>query len=313
MVLLFVEKGEDMYSEKEKTLGILTAIAAYIIWGVLPLYWKLASGVPASEILAYRIIWSFVFMVIIIVLLGKTKEIWAEIQALFKKPKLILAITTASVLITANWFIFIFTVNDGHVISASLGYYINPLVNVLLATVFLKEKLSRGEMLAVLSAAIGVLILAIHQGVFPWAAISMAVTFGLYGLIKKLVPVSAWGGLTVETMIMTPFALVFLLFFARDAFMHFGFDTNLVLFGAGVVTAIPLLLFATSARRISYVMLGFIQYVGPTLMLILGVFVFHEAFDFIQLIAFIFIWAALLIFTISHVVFAAKLKKTTVS
>ncbi|EUJ23795.1 RarD protein [Listeria grandensis FSL F6-0971] len=302
-----------MYTEKEKTWGILAAIAAYIIWGVLPLYWKMAGGVPASEILAYRIIWSFVFMVLIIAMMGKSKVVWAEIISIIKRPKLILAISVASVLITANWFIFIFTVNDGHVISASLGYYINPLVNVLLATVFLKEKLSRGEVLAVLSAAVGVLILAIHQGVFPWAAISMAVTFGLYGLIKKLVPVSAWGGLTIETMIMTPFALLFLVFFAQDAFMRFGLDTNLVLFGAGVVTAIPLLLFATSARRISYVMLGFIQYVGPTLMLILGVFVFHEAFDGIQLIAFLFIWAALLIFTVSHLIIASKLKKATIS
>lgn len=302
-----------MHAEKEKTLGILAAIGAYIIWGVLPLYWKMAGDVPASEILAYRIIWSFVFMVAIIAILGKTKEVWTEIISIFKRPKLILAISVASVLITANWFIFIFTVNDGHVISASLGYYINPLVNVLLATVFLKEKLSRGEMLAVLSAAIGVLILAIHQGVFPWAAISMAVTFGLYGLIKKLVPISAWGGLTIETLIMTPFAMIFLLFFAQDAFMQFGLDTNLVLFGAGVVTAIPLLLFATSARRISYVMLGFIQYVGPTLMLILGVFVFHEAFDSTQLIAFLFIWAALLIFTVSNIIITQKMKKATLS
>ncbi|WP_430536316.1 EamA family transporter RarD [Listeria rocourtiae] len=302
-----------MHTEKEKLKGILAAIGAYIIWGVLPLYWKMASDVPASEILAYRIIWSFVFMVAIIAILGKTKEVWTEIFSIFKRPKLILAISVAAVLITANWFIFIFTVNDGHVISASLGYYINPLINVLLATIFLKEKLSRGEMLAVLSAAIGVLILAIHQGVFPWAAISMAVTFGLYGLIKKLVPISAWGGLTIETLIMAPFAFIFLLFFAQDAFMHFGFDTNLVLFGAGVVTAIPLLLFATSARRISYVMLGFIQYVGPTLMLILGVFVFHEAFDKTQLIAFLFIWAALLIFTISNVIITSKLKKASLS
>ncbi|EUJ35564.1 RarD protein [Listeria weihenstephanensis FSL R9-0317] len=289
--------------------GILAAVMAYIIWGVLPLYWKMAGDVPASEILAYRIIWSFVFMVVIIAILGKTREVWTEIISILKRPRLLLAITIASVLITANWFIFIFTVNDGHVISASLGYYINPLVNVLLATVFLKEKLSRGEALAVLSAAIGVLILAIHQGVFPWAAISMAVTFGLYGLIKKLVPISVWGGLTIETLIMTPFALIFLLFFAQDAFMKFGLDTNLVLFGAGVVTAIPLLLFATSAKRISYVMLGFIQYIGPTLMLILGVFVFHEAFDSTQFIAFLFIWAALLIFTISHLLMLSKLKK----
>ncbi|EUJ48070.1 EamA family transporter RarD [Paenilisteria rocourtiae] len=302
-----------MHTEKEKLKGILAAIGAYLIWGVLPLYWKMADDVPASEILAYRIIWSFVFMVVIIAILGKTKEVWTEIFSIFKRPKLILAISVAAVLITANWFIFIFTVNDGHVISASLGYYINPLINVLLATIFLKEKLSRGEMLAVLSAAIGVLILAIHQGVFPWAAISMAVTFGLYGLIKKLVPISAWGGLTIETLIMAPFAFIFLLFFAQDAFMHFGFDTNLVLFGAGVVTAIPLLLFATSARRISYVMLGFIQYVGPTLMLILGVFVFHEAFDKTQLIAFLFIWAALLIFTISNVIITSKLKKASLS
>lgn len=214
MVLLFcLEKVSICIQKKKKMWGILAAVMAYIIWGVLPLYWKMAGDVPASEILAYRIIWSFVFMVVIIAILGKTREVWTEIISILKRPRLLLAITIASVLITANWFIFIFTVNDGHVISASLGYYINPLVNVLLATVFLKEKLSRGEALAVLSAAIGVLILAIHQGVFPWAAISMAVTFGLYGLIKKLVPISVWGGLTIETLIMTPFALIFFTLF----------------------------------------------------------------------------------------------------
>ncbi|WP_167630474.1 EamA family transporter RarD [Listeria valentina] len=295
--------------KNEQTMGILAGAFAYVLWGILPIYWKLGKEVPAIEILAYRIIWSFVFMIFLIVAIRKSKEVLTEMKAVLKKPKTALLITLAAILVTANWFIFIFTVNSGHVTEASLGYYINPLVNVLIATVFLKERLNVAEIIAVVFAFIGVLILTYHEGGVPWAAIAMAVTFSLYGLIKKFVPVSTWTGLTLETLIIAPFALIYLLFFAKHFFMSFPAQTDLVMVGAGIVTAIPLLLFATAAKRISYTMVGFLQYIGPTLMLILGVLLFKESFDSMQFTAFACIWIGIIIFTVSHIYISAKLKQ----
>ncbi|KMT58506.1 RarD protein [Listeria fleischmannii 1991] len=293
----------------EKMIGVIAGALAYVLWGILPMYWKLATEVPAMEILAYRIIWSFVFMIFLIAVLRKTNAVLVEVKTIFKRPKTASLITLAAILITVNWFIFIFTVNSGHVTEASLGYYINPLVNVLIATVFLKERLSRGEMIAVLLAFIGVSILTYHQGTVPYAALAMAVTFSLYGLIKKFVPVSTWTGLTLETLIITPFALIYLLFFSKNFFMSYSLHVDFIMIGAGIVTAIPLLLFATAAKKISYTMVGFLQYIGPTLMLILGVLLYKESFDKVQLTAFICIWAAILVFTISHIYLNAKLKQ----
>jgi len=289
-------------------VGIIAGISTYIMWGSLPLYWKLAADVPALEVLAYRIVCSFIFMVIVIAILGKNKAITDEIRRVLGHRKTTFAIIAASVLITANWFIFIFAVSANHVLSASLGYYINPLVNVLLALIFLKEKLKYSEIAAVLFAAAGVIILAWSQGSFPWAAISLAVTMGLYGLIKKVVPVSAWAGLTLETMLITPAALIYLLFFASQPVMSYSFNLNLVLSGTGIITAIPLLLFAVSAKNIPYTMLGFLQYIGPTLMLAIAVLVYNETFNKIQFTAFIFIWCALIIFTMSNFFISAKTK-----
>ncbi|HDA6184329.1 EamA family transporter RarD [Listeria monocytogenes] len=289
--------------------GIIAGALAYVCWGVLPIYWKLVTNVPPMEILAYRIIWSFIFMLFLIVCLRKASMVFQETKDVLLKPKTLIAIIAAAFLVTANWYLFIYTVNSGHVTEASLGYYINPLVNVLLATVILKERLSRGEIIAVISATIGVLILTWHLGSVPWAAIGMAVTFSLYGLIKKVVSVSVWTGLTLETMIITPFALIYVIFFATNGLMQYAAQTNIILVGAGVVTAIPLLLFATAAKKISYTMVGFLQYIGPTLMLALGVLLFKESFDHMQLFAFMFIWLALIIFTISHIYSAAKIKQ----
>ncbi|WP_239256205.1 EamA family transporter RarD [Listeria ilorinensis] len=295
--------------QNEQLIGIAAGAIAYVIWGILPMYWKLAAQVPAGEILAYRILWSFVFMVFLIAILRKTQEVWAEIQHVLKNPRTAILITCAAILITVNWFTFIFTVNSGHVTEASLGYYINPLVNVLIAMIFLKERLTRAEIVAVLLAFIGVMILSVHGGRIPYAALIMAVSFSLYGLIKKYVPVSTYTGLTLETVIIAPFAFIYLLFFAQNFFMSFDMKTDLVMAGPGIVTAIPLLLFATAAKKISYTMVGFLQYIGPTLMFILGVLVYQESFDHTELIAFLFIWAAILTFTFAHILIARKSKQ----
>lgn len=307
---VIVERSVSMENQaKEKKLGILAGGGAYFLWGCLPVYWKLAGDVSDLEILAHRILWSFVFMVLLVFCFGKSKDVFGEITTILKQPKLTLAITLATLLISANWFIFIFSVNSNNILSASMGYYINPIVNVILATIFLKERLSNGEKIAVLSAAIGVIILTWSQGSIPWPAICMAMTFGLYGLIKKMVQINPWTGLTLETMIIAPFALIYLLFFAEHSFLSYSTKVDLVLVGAGIVTAIPLLLFAEGTKRISYTMIGFLQYLAPTLMLVMAVVIYDETFTLIQGISFLFIWIALIIYTASNLFRSAKNRK----
>lgn len=295
--------------EREKKLGILIGAGSYFIWGILPMYWKLAGEIDAVEILAHRMIWSFVFMVVLIGIFGKWSGVMTELRLVSRKPRTLLAITAATLLISANWFLFIFSVNDNNILSVSLGYYINPLVNVVFAMVLLKERLRAAELIAVLIAAIGVILLSISQGAIPWTAISLAITFSLYGLIKKTVSVSTWTGLTVETLLLTPFALIYLLWFADHAFMGYGASLNAVAIGGGLVTVVPLLLFSGAAKQISYVMLGFLQYLAPTLMLIVAVAVYGERLTAFEWASFLIIWIALIIYTTSNIVFAKRQKR----
>ncbi|WP_088105556.1 EamA family transporter RarD [Halalkalibacter urbisdiaboli] len=288
---------------KEQQLGVIAAIAAYLIWGVLPLFWKLLDGVSSGEVLAHRMIWSLVFMLIVLYLMGRLKQVLEDIRVTFSNLKSAIAITLASVFISVNWFVFIYAVNHDKVVEASLGYYINPLVNVLLATIFLKERLSRWEVVSFFFALIGVLYMTIHYGSIPWAAFFLAGSFGVYGLIKKMTKLGAWSGLTIETLIMTPCAFVYLFFIhgsGNGAFVAGGLNPTLLLIGAGAATAIPLLLFATGAKRISFSLIGFLQYIGPTIMLFLGIFLFNEPFSQVQFISFTLIWIALIIFSTSR-------------
>lgn len=284
--------------------GVLAAITAYLLWGVLPLYWKLLDEVAAVEILAHRIIWALVFMMILLFCLRQLGNVAREIRYTFTHAKSALTVSFAAALISINWFMFIFAVNSNRVIEVSLGYYINPLINVLLATLFLKERLTRWELLSFLLATSGVITMTVDYGGVPWAAFGLALSFGLYGLIKKTITIGVWAGLTIETLLMTPFALLFLLGSTGDSslgrlFVSEG-STMLLLLGSGVVTAVPLLLFATGARCISFSLLGFLQYLAPTIMLILGVFLFQEPFSQIKLFSFILIWIGLVIFTVSR-------------
>lgn len=277
--------------------GIAFGFIAYVFWGIIPIYWKLMPSVAPLDILCYRILWSFLFMLIYILATGKWSLFSAETKAVLRDKKKLSAIICAALLISFNWFTFIYTVSQGHVTQASLGYYMNPLVNVLLATLILKEKLSRSGLIACLLALAGVILLTIQTGEIPLASIIMAVTFSFYGLIKKGVAVSSYTGLTIETFVILPIALVYLLFFSQQGFMTYGLTTNLLVVGAGIVTAIPLLLFAEAAKRISYIILGFIQYVGPTLMLLSALFLYHEPYSAEQFIAFGFIWLGIAVFT----------------
>lgn len=286
---------------RERNRGLLLGFSAYILWGIIPLYWKLLPMVSPIDILCYRIVWSFLFMLGYIVISRNWKNFMEEVKVVIAEKKKLFAIICASILISINWFTFIFSVSSGHVTEASLGYYMNPLVNVLLATIFLKEKLSRWGVVACLFAFTGVLLLTIQSGVIPWASLIMAFSFSIYGLIKKGVAVRSYTGLTIETFVIMPFALLYLFFFSKQGFMSYELKPNLLLVGAGIVTAIPLLLFSEAAKRISYIILGFIQYVNPTLMLLFAVFLFHEPYTLGQFVSFGFIWLGILIFTYGNI------------
>lgn len=288
-------------SNNAQTSGILAAALSYVIWGFLPLYWKLLDDVSAGEILAHRIVWSFVFMLFILIIAKKLNLFWTDLKELMIHRKRFIAITSASVIISFNWVLYIWAVNTDQVVQASLGYYINPLISILLGIFVLKEKLTFWQMISFALAFIGVIYLTVHFGTVPWIALLLAISFGIYGLIKKMVNLGAMSGLAIETMFITPIALIFLSFIhtgGSGAFANGALQT-LLLMGAGVATAVPLLLFASGAKKIPLSMIGFLQYIAPTLMLIIGVFLYNEPFTKYHLTAFVCIWSALAIYYLS--------------
>ncbi|WP_221568738.1 EamA family transporter RarD [Alkalihalobacillus sp. TS-13] len=288
---------------KEQVAGIAAGANAYIIWGFLPLYWKLVHHVPSEEVLAHRMIWSSVFMLLVLLILGRMKTFVRELKELKRDRRKLVGIILAAGFITLNWYAYIWAVNNNHIVEASLGYYINPLVSVLMGVIVLKERLCFWQMISFLLALIGVLNLTLHFGSFPWVAMTLALSFGFYGLLKKLTALGALTGLTIETMLITPVALIYISFLGANGSSAFKLSdpsTTLLLAGAGVVTAIPLLLFATGANRTSLSMMGFLQYLAPTISLILGIFLYHETFSKVHLLSFTFIWVALTIFTLSN-------------
>lgn len=280
---------------QEKT-GIIHTLGAYALWGVLPIYWKLLETVSPGETLAHRIIWSAIFMVIIVLSVGKWHELLREWKALMQNRRKFIGVFMATTVISLNWLTFIWAVHNDHVIQASLGYYINPLISILLGILVLKESFTFRQTISFIMAAIGVLYLTISYGVFPWISLLLATSFGLYGLLKKKIDIGPMIGLTIETMLISPIALLFLWFIPQSKFQWGTIlsTTNMLLIGAGVVTAIPLLLFASGAKRISLSLVGFLQYLAPTLMLLIGVFLYNEPFTSAHFIAFLFIWLALI-------------------
>ncbi|UII55185.1 EamA family transporter RarD [Cytobacillus spongiae] len=298
-----------MNEKNEIRLGALSAGFAYFIWGLLPIYWKWLGHVEADEILANRVFWSFIFMLIVLFSTKKMGVFFQTLKQLKERKKQLAALTIASLLVTSNWFIYIFAVNSNQMVEASLGYYINPLVSVLLGMLVLKEKLTTAQYISFGFATAGVLILTLSYGQFPWIALALAFSFGLYGLAKKLIKVDSAIGLTLETMVVTPVALGYMivLFLRGDhAFLASTINSDLLLVGAGAATAIPLLYFAKGAQIIPLSMLGFLQYIAPTLTLILGVFVYGEEFSSVHLLSFMFIWLALTIYSISRTKLFAK-------
>lgn len=290
-------------NNKDIKLGALQAGFSYFLWGLLPIYWKLLGGVQADEILANRIVWSFVLMLLLLLLSHKWSLFMTTLKGLRTNQKRLWALVVASLLVSSNWFVYIWAVNHDQMIQASLGYYINPLVSVLLGVLFLREKLSPAQYLSFFMAIVGVIILSVSYGQMPWISLALAFSFGLYGLAKKLIIVDSAIGLTLETMAVTPLALGYMIYLfvqQENSFLQVSFSTDLLLIGAGAATAVPLLFFAMGAQKIPLSMLGFIQYIAPTLTLILGVFIYGEHFTKVHLISFMFIWGALTVYSISR-------------
>ena len=291
--------------EREIKLGIFYTTFAYLLWGFLPIFWKQLDHVDAGQILAHRIIWSFVFMIIIVFVSKNWSKFIQECKAIWKTKKKLIGIICASLIISVNWLLFIIAVNAGHVLQASLGYYINPLVSILLGVIFLKERLSLWQIIATILAAIGVTFMTFQAGVFPYLSISLALTFGVYGLLKKIVPLKSMFGLTIETLLVTPIALIYLFQtnIGNITQIDWVSSTSGLFILSGVATAVPLLLFGAGAFRIPLSMVGFLQYLNPTIMLLVGVFLYKEPFTYVHLVTFGCIWSACLLYTLSHTKF----------
>lgn len=279
--------------------GIWNGLAAYVLWGFFPIYWKLLHEVPALEVIGHRISWSFLLLLIVILF---TRQ-WKNFRTAALTPKVIGIYTLAGVVLTINWLIYVWGVNSGFIVETSLGYFINPLISVLLGVFFLHERLRPMQWIAVALAAAGVLYLTITYGRLPWIALSLAVSFGIYGLVKKIAPLGSLYGLTLETALVFPIALIYLVFvgsMGTGSFLRHGLLIDILLIGTGAVTSIPLLMFASAARQIPLTMIGVLQYIAPTLQFLIGVFLYHEPFDQSRLIGFSLVWLALIIFWVEN-------------
>jgi chloramphenicol-sensitive protein RarD len=280
-----------------KYRGYILASLSYIIWGVLPMYWKQLSMCTPLEILAGRIIWSFVFLVILVSITRKK-----GLMIYLKNTKTRNAIILTSLLVSTNWFIFIFSVTTGHVLQASLGYYINPLISIFLGIIILREKINKVQITALLFAFIGVLYMTYTIGEFPWLSLLLATSFGLYGLFKKLFSFDSTLSLLAETIVLLPVSLTYYIYLGLNSNNHFisgDIKLSLLILFSGIATAVPLYLFAEGAKLIPLTSIGFLQYINPTLLLLLGVFMYKEPFANVHKITFTFIWIALLLYSYS--------------
>ena len=277
--------------------GILYAASAYALWGAFPLYFKSLQEIPPMEILLHRMVWSLLFVAIVLAF----RRQWSWLGNVMRQPKVLAGFAASAVLLSSNWFIYIWAVNNDHVVESSLGYFINPLFNVLLGSLILRERLRVVQWMAVAIAAAGVAWLTWQGGSLPWIALLLATTFALYGLLRKTAALGALEGLALETLLLFPLAFGYLLMLTldgRNSFVTASTTSQWLLAAAGPITAIPLLLFASGARRIPLSLLGLLQYIGPTLQLLLGVWLYHEPFGGARLVGFALIWSALAVYSL---------------
>lgn len=288
--------------------GVFFAIAAYTMWGIAPVYFKWLQSVPALEILGHRILWSFILVFVLIVLLGRGNRLKPVLQ----NRKQMLRLTAATCLLGGNWFLFIWAINNDHILDASLGYYINPLLNVAIGMAFFAERMRKMQLAAIALAFTGVLIQVISFGSVPWVALALACSFAIYGAIRKRLPIDSITGLWLETLILMPAVLIYMVFFASSSAADMTQNTwqiNTLLIAAGVVTTAPLLCFNAAAQRIRYSTLGFFQYIGPSMMFILAVWVYGEPLAADKLVTFAIIWVALALYSVDTLVHQQRSKR----
>ena len=281
--------------KNQSVTGGLYAFCAFLTWGFLPIYWKAFEKTAAIEILAHRIFWSLIFLILIVLIRKK----WREFTLIFKNRRIILILTATSILICINWLTFIWAINANHIVETSLGYFINPLMNVVLGVVLLKEKLNRLQKIAVLLSVIGVLVSVIKFGEFPWIAIVLALSLASYGFLRKIVTVESLVGLTFETLLVAPFAFGFIIYnlmTKQGSFLQ-NHQLDLIFLGAGIVTATPLVWFACAARKLKLSTVGFFQYLAPSCHLFIAIYVYNEPFTQTNFYTFGFIWLALIVYS----------------
>jgi chloramphenicol-sensitive protein RarD len=291
----------------EQRTGVFFGLAAYIMWGGFPLYFKQVANISPPEVLAHRIFWSAIFLLGLVFLRKQGKQL----LTLCQQPRLLLQLTATTLLIAVNWLVFIYAVSAGYVLQSSLGYFIGPLVSALLGFSFLKERLNRVQSCSLLLATLGVAYLTLLQGELPWIALSLAFSFALYGLLRKKAGVGPTLGLSLETLLLAPFALGYLLLLKTGGDLKFAQGTvvDIWLPLSGVVTALPLIWFNAAAKRLRLVSIGFLQYITPTLHFILAIFLFNEPFDSSRLIGFSLVWCGLLLYSFNALIEASNRTK----
>lgn len=288
--------------------GLLYAFATYVLWGFLSIYWKLLSGVDAYEVFSYRMLSTMVTMVLYFCLSGKMGKLKSELSGLLANQSELWRMLLASLMISLNWLIYIYAIGHNQATAASLGYYINPLFSVLLAVVFLKEHLENYTKLSLVLAVLGVGILTVQNGQLPIISILLPISFGVYGLIKKNISLSSDVAMFVETFTVAPLVLVYIFFFAKHTPFDYTRSEVIYLALSGIITAIPLLLFAESLKRAPLNVVGFVQYINPTIQLAIAIFVFKETFKLENLYGFIAIWCAILVFIIGQIIMLKQAK-----
>ena len=289
--------------DRNYKLGVLSGLGAYFLWGILPIYWKLLHEVPPLEILAGRCMWSLAFVAFLIVVMGKFEMFKAEAKEIFSTWKNTLTMFAAAFAVSINWGIFIWAVESGRIVETSMGYYINPLVNVLFGMLFLGERLNKLQSIAVLCACAGIGVMVVKNGSLPWVSVSLAASFAFYGLLKKIIKVQALTSIFLETLFVTPIALAYTYYLSCNggsSYEKCGWDIIGLLMFSGVVTAVPLLLFTNCAKHVPLYMTGFLQYISPTLTLLVGVFMYGEAFTVSHALAFGCIWTGIGFFVVSQ-------------
>ncbi|KAH9109725.1 hypothetical protein AeMF1_015237 [Aphanomyces euteiches] len=285
-----------MQPVNDLTRGVCNGVTAYAIWGLSPLYWKTLADVPAMQLLGHRIVWSLPLLLVVLCVKGELDALLHAVQAW----RTMVVYVASAVLLGVSYLLCLWSVNEGFIVDLSLGMYINPLVSVLLGVIFCKEVLTKWQWVAIVLAAAGMLVMAIDYGKFPWIALSIALDYGLYGLVAKKAPLSPLQGVTIEFTLLTMPLVAYLLVMehqGRGAFGHSGPTQDLLMVGLGLLTVVPQVLFAASAQSIPLSVLGIVQFLGPTISVLLGVFVYHESFGLVKGVAFGLVWVALILFT----------------